>query len=146
MVEGDRVVGAVTQVGLKFRAKTVVLTAGTFLNGLIHVGLQNYSGGRAGDPPAISLGQRPVSYTHLTTLKIYELLLIPISKGFLAKNSDQESRGLSAGSTGAAFNVSRAMRLLASDFAYTESGRMRCAITKPVMHASICLLYTSRCV
>ena len=54
MVEGDRVVGAVTQVGLKFRAKTVVLTAGTFLNGLIHVGLQNYSGGRAGDPPAIS--------------------------------------------------------------------------------------------
>ena len=46
MVEGDRVVGAVTQVGLKFRAKTVVLTAGTFLNGLIHVGLQNYSGGR----------------------------------------------------------------------------------------------------
>ncbi|KRA03504.1 tRNA uridine-5-carboxymethylaminomethyl(34) synthesis enzyme MnmG [Achromobacter sp. Root565] len=58
MVEGDRVVGAVTQVGLKFRAKTVVLTAGTFLNGLIHVGLQNYSGGRAGDPPAILLGQR----------------------------------------------------------------------------------------
>lgn len=58
MVEGDRVVGAVTQVGLKFRAKTVVLTAGTFLNGLIHVGLQNYSGGRADDPPAISLGQR----------------------------------------------------------------------------------------
>lgn len=58
MVEGDRVVGAVTQIGLKFRAKTVVLTAGTFLNGLIHVGLQNYSGGRAGDPPATSLGQR----------------------------------------------------------------------------------------
>lgn len=58
MVEGDRVVGAVTQIGLKFRAKSVVLTAGTFLNGLIHVGLQNYSGGRAGDPPAISLGQR----------------------------------------------------------------------------------------
>lgn len=58
MVEGNRVVGAVTQVGLKFRAKTVVLTAGTFLNGLIHVGLQNYSGGRAGDPSAISLGQR----------------------------------------------------------------------------------------
>ncbi|QKH39678.1 tRNA uridine-5-carboxymethylaminomethyl(34) synthesis enzyme MnmG [Achromobacter pestifer] len=58
MVEGDRVVGAVAQIGLKFRAKSVVLTAGTFLNGLIHVGLQNYSGGRAGDPPAISLGQR----------------------------------------------------------------------------------------
>ncbi|CUJ12527.1 tRNA uridine-5-carboxymethylaminomethyl(34) synthesis enzyme MnmG [Achromobacter xylosoxidans] len=58
MVEGDRVAGAVTQVGLKFRTKTVVLTAGTFLNGLIHVGLQNYSGGRAGDPPAIFLGQR----------------------------------------------------------------------------------------
>lgn len=58
MVEGDRVVGAVTQIGLKFRARTVVLTAGTFLNGLIHVGLENYSGGRAGDPPANSLGQR----------------------------------------------------------------------------------------
>src|SRR5690606_25861708 len=58
MVEGDRVVGAVTQIGLKFRGRTVVLTAGTFLHGLIHVGLQNYSGGRAGDPPATSLGQR----------------------------------------------------------------------------------------
>lgn len=58
MVEGDRVIGAVTQIGLKFRARTVVLTAGTFLNGLIHVGLQSYSGGRAGDPPATSLGQR----------------------------------------------------------------------------------------
>ncbi|CAM4195017.1 tRNA uridine-5-carboxymethylaminomethyl(34) synthesis enzyme MnmG [Bordetella muralis] len=58
MVEGDRVVGAITQIGLKFRARSVVLTAGTFLNGLIHVGLENYSGGRAGDPPAISLGQR----------------------------------------------------------------------------------------
>jgi len=58
LVEGDRVVGAVTQIGLRFLAKKVVLTAGTFLNGLIHVGLQNYSGGRAGDPPANSLGQR----------------------------------------------------------------------------------------
>lgn len=58
MLEGDRVVGAVTQIGLKFRARTVVLTAGTFLNGLIHVGLDHYSAGRAGDPPAISLGQR----------------------------------------------------------------------------------------
>ncbi|ARP88401.1 tRNA uridine-5-carboxymethylaminomethyl(34) synthesis enzyme MnmG [Bordetella genomosp. 9] len=58
MVEGDRVVGAITQIGLKFRARKVVLTAGTFLNGLIHVGLQNYSAGRAGDPPATSLGQR----------------------------------------------------------------------------------------
>lgn len=58
MLEGDRVVGAVTQVGLRFRGRTVVLTAGTFLNGLIHVGLNNYSAGRAGDPPAISLGQR----------------------------------------------------------------------------------------
>ena len=58
LLEGDRVVGAVTQVGLKFRGRTVVLTAGTFLNGLIHVGLNHYSAGRAGDPPAISLGQR----------------------------------------------------------------------------------------
>ena len=58
IVEGDKVVGAVTQIGLKFHARKVVLTAGTFLNGLIHVGLQNYAGGRAGDPPAASLGQR----------------------------------------------------------------------------------------
>ncbi|MDB5891498.1 MAG: glucose inhibited division protein [Polaromonas sp.] len=58
MVEGDRVTGAVTQVGIKFRARTVVLTAGTFLDGKIHVGLQNYSAGRAGDPPAVSLSAR----------------------------------------------------------------------------------------
>ncbi len=58
ILEGDRVVGAVTQIGLRFRARAVVLTAGTFLNGLVHVGLQNYSAGRAGDPPAISLGKR----------------------------------------------------------------------------------------
>jgi tRNA uridine 5-carboxymethylaminomethyl modification enzyme len=58
MVEGDRVVGAVTQVGIRFRARTVVLTAGTFLDGKIHVGLNNYSAGRAGDPPAVSLSAR----------------------------------------------------------------------------------------
>ena len=58
MVEGDRVVGAVTQVGVQFRAKTVVLTAGTFLDGKIHVGLNNYAAGRAGDPPAVSLSGR----------------------------------------------------------------------------------------
>lgn len=58
MVEGERVVGAVTQVGIKFRSRTVVLTAGTFLDGKIHVGLQNYAAGRAGDPPATSLSAR----------------------------------------------------------------------------------------
>ncbi|WP_425256985.1 tRNA uridine-5-carboxymethylaminomethyl(34) synthesis enzyme MnmG [Rubrivivax sp. RP6-9] len=58
MLEGDRVVGAVTQVGLRFRGRAVVLTAGTFLDGRIHVGLQNYSAGRAGDPPAVSLSAR----------------------------------------------------------------------------------------
>jgi tRNA uridine 5-carboxymethylaminomethyl modification enzyme len=58
MVAGDRVVGAVTQIGLRFRARSVVLTAGTFLDGRIHVGLQNYSAGRAGDPPAVSLSAR----------------------------------------------------------------------------------------
>ncbi|CAI07767.1 tRNA uridine-5-carboxymethylaminomethyl(34) synthesis enzyme MnmG [Aromatoleum aromaticum] len=57
-VSGDRVTGVVTQIGLAFEAPAVVLTAGTFLNGLIHVGLDNYSAGRAGDPPAISLGAR----------------------------------------------------------------------------------------
>jgi tRNA uridine 5-carboxymethylaminomethyl modification enzyme len=58
MVEGDRVVGAVTQIGVRFRARAVVLTAGTFLDGKIHVGLENHSGGRAGDPPAVSLSAR----------------------------------------------------------------------------------------
>ncbi|WP_038912364.1 tRNA uridine-5-carboxymethylaminomethyl(34) synthesis enzyme MnmG [Dickeya dadantii] len=58
IVENDRVVGAVTQMGLKFRAKAVVLTVGTFLDGKIHIGLDNYSGGRAGDPPSISLSHR----------------------------------------------------------------------------------------
>lgn len=58
VLEGERVAGVVTQIGLRFSAKSVVLTAGTFLGGLIHVGLQNYSAGRAGDPPAISLAAR----------------------------------------------------------------------------------------
>ncbi len=58
IVEGGRVVGAVTQLGVRFRADAVVLTAGTFLNGLIHVGLDSYSGGRMGDPPSVSLAAR----------------------------------------------------------------------------------------
>ncbi len=58
MLEADRVVGAITQVGVRFLAKTVVLTAGTFLDGKIHVGLQSYGAGRAGDPAAISLSAR----------------------------------------------------------------------------------------
>lgn len=58
IVEGDNVQGVVTQMGVRFFADTVVLTAGTFLNGLVHIGLQNHSAGRAGDPPAIALGNR----------------------------------------------------------------------------------------
>ncbi|MBE7928007.1 tRNA uridine-5-carboxymethylaminomethyl(34) synthesis enzyme MnmG [Pseudomonas saudiphocaensis] len=58
IVEADQVRGVVTQMGLRFFAESVVLTTGTFLGGLIHIGLQNYSGGRAGDPPAIALAQR----------------------------------------------------------------------------------------
>ncbi|MDT4787088.1 tRNA uridine 5-carboxymethylaminomethyl modification enzyme MnmG [compost metagenome] len=58
IVEQDQVRGVVTQMGLKFHADNVVLTAGTFLGGLIHIGLENYSGGRAGDPPAIALARR----------------------------------------------------------------------------------------
>ena len=56
--KNDRVTGAVTQVGIRFRSRTVVLTAGTFLDGKIHMGLNNYSAGRAGDPPAVSLSAR----------------------------------------------------------------------------------------
>jgi len=58
MLEGTRAVGAVTQTGIRFRARAVVLTAGTFLNGLIHIGLTSHSAGRAGDPPSISLAAR----------------------------------------------------------------------------------------
>ncbi|HGD3536873.1 TPA: tRNA uridine-5-carboxymethylaminomethyl(34) synthesis enzyme MnmG [Providencia stuartii] len=58
IVENNTVTGAVTRMGLKFKAKAVVLTVGTFLDGKIHIGLENYSGGRAGDPPSVSLSQR----------------------------------------------------------------------------------------
>jgi tRNA uridine 5-carboxymethylaminomethyl modification enzyme len=58
IVENQQVRGVVTQMGLRFLADNVVLTTGTFLGGLIHIGLDNYSGGRAGDPPAIALAQR----------------------------------------------------------------------------------------
>lgn len=58
IVENDRVTGVVTQMGLKFKAKSVVITVGTFLGGTIHIGLENYKGGRAGDPPSIALAER----------------------------------------------------------------------------------------
>lgn len=58
IVENDKACGVVTQAGLRFMAASVVLTTGTFLGGLIHIGLQNHSGGRAGDPPAIRLAER----------------------------------------------------------------------------------------
>ena len=58
MVEGDRVTGVITQVGIRFCARVVVLTAGTFLDGKIHVGLNHHPGGRAGDPPAVRLSDR----------------------------------------------------------------------------------------
>lgn len=58
IVENEEVVGVVTQMGLKFKAKTVVLTVGTFLGGLIHIGQSNFEGGRAGDPPSNALSRR----------------------------------------------------------------------------------------
>jgi len=58
MVQGERIAGAVTAIGLRFHAPCVVLTAGTFLGGLVHVGLSSYPAGRAGDPPALSLAAR----------------------------------------------------------------------------------------
>jgi tRNA uridine 5-carboxymethylaminomethyl modification enzyme len=58
MLEGERVIGVVTQMGLRVRARAVVLTAGTFLGGRIHIGFANYRGGRAGDPPALALAER----------------------------------------------------------------------------------------
>ena len=71
IVENNRVTGVVTQMGLKFTARTVVLTTGTFLGGIIHIGLENHQGGRAGDPPANALAQRlrelPFSVDRLKT-------------------------------------------------------------------------------
>ena len=58
LLDGDRVAGVITQAGITFRARSVVLTAGTFLSGKIHIGLENYTGGRAGDPAALTLGAR----------------------------------------------------------------------------------------
>ena len=58
ILNGDTVTGVITQTGLKFYGKTVVLTVGTFLNGRIHIGMDNYQGGRAGDPPSIALASR----------------------------------------------------------------------------------------
>jgi tRNA uridine 5-carboxymethylaminomethyl modification enzyme len=58
IIKDDRICGVITQMGLKFRARTVVLTVGTFLGGKIHIGEQHHAGGRAGDPPSITLAQR----------------------------------------------------------------------------------------
>jgi len=58
IVENGRVTGVVTQMGLKFRTKTVVLTTGTFLGGILHIGMENFKGGRAGDPPSNALAAR----------------------------------------------------------------------------------------
>ena len=58
VLEGDRAVGVITQLGIRFRGRAVVLTAGTFLSGVVHVGLQNYQAGRAGDPAAVTLAAR----------------------------------------------------------------------------------------
>ncbi|NNM82890.1 MAG: tRNA uridine-5-carboxymethylaminomethyl(34) synthesis enzyme MnmG [Burkholderiales bacterium] len=58
ILDGDRAAGVVTQLGIRFRGETVILTAGTFLAGLVHVGLKNYQAGRAGDPPSVSLSAR----------------------------------------------------------------------------------------
>src|SRR5688572_20224652 len=57
-LEGDRVTGVVTQAGIEFTARSVVLTVGTFLAGKIHIGMQSYQGGRAGDPPSNQLAAR----------------------------------------------------------------------------------------
>ncbi|ODS23152.1 tRNA uridine-5-carboxymethylaminomethyl(34) synthesis enzyme MnmG [Candidatus Endobugula sertula] len=71
IVEGDRVKGVITQMGIKFYAPSVILTAGTFLGGKIHIGLENHSGGRAGDPPSITLADRlrelPLTVNRLKT-------------------------------------------------------------------------------
>ena len=58
IIENGRAVGVITKMGVRFSAKSVVLTVGTFLNGLIHIGMKNYSGGRAGDPASITLSER----------------------------------------------------------------------------------------
>ncbi len=64
ILEGDNVTGVITQIGVRFNARAVVLTAGTFLAGRVHVGLENYQAGRAGDPPALTLAQRLREMNH----------------------------------------------------------------------------------
>ena len=71
IVEGNKVVGVKTQMGLDFKAKAVVLTAGTFLAGKIHIGLENYSGGRAGDPASVALAEAFAEYMHEVVRKDY---------------------------------------------------------------------------
>ncbi len=58
LVESDRVIGVLTQLGIEFRARAVVLTTGTFLSGVMHVGLKQHQGGRAGEPPSLGLARR----------------------------------------------------------------------------------------
>src|SRR5688572_872034 len=58
LLEGDRVAGVVTELGIRFKGRALILTTGTFLSGLIHVGLENYRGGRAGDPASLALAER----------------------------------------------------------------------------------------
>jgi tRNA uridine 5-carboxymethylaminomethyl modification enzyme len=65
IVEGDTVKGVISQTGIHFAATTVVLTTGTFLGGTIHIGLENYRGGRAGDPPSIALAIVYVNYRYV---------------------------------------------------------------------------------
>jgi len=66
ILEGDRVAGVITQLGIRFRGRAVVLTAGTFLSGLVHVGMQNYQAGRAGDPAAVTLAARDLDAVRRT--------------------------------------------------------------------------------
>ena len=94
---GERVVGAITQSGIRFPAKAVILTAGTFLDGRIHIGLQNYQAGRAGDPPAISLAVR------LKELQLPQGRLMRVSYGEddprpdAAADRGEETRGAECG-------------------------------------------------
>lgn len=91
IVENGEVTGVVTQMGLKFKAKSVVLTVGTFLGGLIHIGEANFEGGRAGDPPSNALSRRlrelPLMLNALKQVRPLELMGKPLI--LASSNSNQ---------------------------------------------------------
>lgn len=127
IVEGDQVKGVITQTGIKIYAQTVILTAGTFLGGVIHIGLNNYSGGRVGDPPAQALAAR--------------LRELPLRVGRLKTGTPPRIDALSVDFTGLEAQPSDAahlsMSFLGKPEEHPEQVHCHIAYTNPTTHAII---------